>query len=210
MEALWLPLWTSLRVACSSTLLALPAGVGLAWLAVNGRFRRAEWLDLVILFPLLMPAPVLGYCLLVSLDKSGSLLFTETAAVLAAAIYTVPLTALLATRAFRETDPSFAMLARILGAPSWRIFLRVSVPLAAKPLAAIALLSLARSLGDFGITLLVARRLPNGASTLPIALYQALEAGQGGAALGFAIVLMALVILLLAAAYFVRARRLLP
>jgi molybdate transport system permease protein len=210
MEDLWLPLWTSLRVAVLATLFALPVGVSLAWLAVHGRFRRVEWLDMAILLPLLVPAPVLGHYLVLCLGGERPLPFTEAAATLAATIYTIPLTALLANRVFRKIDPIYARLAVLLGASPWQIFRQVSLPLAGRALAAIGVLSIARSFAEFGITHLVARKFPSGASTLPVALYEALAEGPDGAALPFAVILMGITLALLGAAHYIRAGRLLP
>lgn len=210
MEGLWLPLWTSLRVAVLATLLAMPVGVGFAWLSVHGRFRRAEWLDIAILFPLLLPAPVLGYYLLICLGGERPVPFAEGAAILAAAIYTAPLTALLANRAFREIDPIYTKLSRSFGVSSWQIFRQVSLPLTAPALAAIAVLSIARSFAEFGITILVASRFPSGATTLPVALYQAISTESAGDPFVFTVVIIGITLTLICAARYLRAGRLLP
>lgn len=220
MESLWLPLWTSLRVACFSTLLALPVGIGVAWLAAQRKTRQTKWLDVLILFPLLLPTPVLGYYLLLAfrfgpvsalydLLWGNPVVFSEAAAMVASAIYTFPITALLAHRVFQGIPASYVLLAQSLGATDWQIFRQIAVPLAAKPLAAIGVLTLARSLGDFGITLLVAGSVDGGSVTMPTALYLSLHAGQAGTGALFAILLTLLIVAFLFAAQMLSGGRLL-
>jgi molybdate transport system permease protein len=200
MESIWLPIWISLRVALLATVIAYPLGMLLAVLASHAQLRqRVRWLglglDVVVLLPLLLPAPVVAYFFLVTLNRSGAigrlvesvsggpLLFTEGAAVLASAIYTVPLVAILGMRALERVDPMYGQLARSLGAGEWRVFWRVSLPLASQALVAIGLLAFARAMAEFGITLMVASTVPGQANTFPVALFEAVRSGEAVVAL---------------------------
>ena len=69
----WFPLWLSLRVAALSTLIALAAGLWLAYLLANRQFRGKELLDAAVTLPLVLPPTVLGYYLLVLLGRTSPL-----------------------------------------------------------------------------------------------------------------------------------------
>ena len=70
------------------------------------------------------------------------------------------------------------LAARVLGVPPFGVFLRVSLPLAWRGVLAGALLAFARSMGEFGATLMVAGSIPGKTQTLSIAVYEAVQAGQ--------------------------------
>jgi molybdate transport system permease protein len=186
----WFPLWLSLEVALMATLFSLAAGLALAWLLANRDFAGKDLLDALATLPLALPPTVLGYYLLVVLGRTswlgraweavtgGPLVFTAKAAVIAAAIHAIPLLLKSARAALESVDPSFERAARSLGATEWRVFLRVSLPLARRPIAAATALAFARSLGDFGATLMIAGDIPGRTQTAAIAIYDAVESGN--------------------------------
>jgi len=194
MQIDWFPLWLSLRVAALATLLALPLAIWLAHLLAHRQFRGKALLDMVINLPLILPATVLAYYFLVLLAQSsplgrlvesihgGPLLFTWQAAVLAALIHTTPLLVQASRTAFESVDKSCERAASSLGASGWSVFWRVSLPLAQRSICAAAVLAFGRALGDFGITLMIAGNLPGRTQTLPVAIYSAVESGNGAAA----------------------------
>ena len=144
--------------------------------------------------PLALPPTVLGYYLLVTFGRSsllgrafeaitGSpLLFTIKAAILASTLHCIPLLVKSTRAAFETTDHSFERAARSLGASEWRLFWRVSLPLARRPIAAAAALGFARSMGDFGTTLMIAGDIPGRTQTAALAIYDAVQSGNTQAA----------------------------
>ena len=184
------PLWLSLRVAVASTVLALAVGLALAYLLANRDFRGKELLDALVTLPLALPPTVLGFYLLVLIGRSsfigkiwemifGSpLVFTVKAAIIAAVLHAAPLLIKSARAAFESVDHSYERAARTLGASEWRLFWQVTLPLARRQILAAASLAFARSLGDFGITLMVAGNIPGRTQTLALAIYDAVESGN--------------------------------
>jgi molybdate transport system permease protein len=187
----WFPLWLSLRVAAISTALALAVGLWLAWTLANRSFRGKEVLDAAVTLPLVLPPTVLGYYLLVVLGRNspigelyewmfgGPLVFTWQAAVVASLFHSTPLLVKSARAAFESVDRSYERAARNLGASELRLFWRVTLPLARRSILAAAALAFARSLGDFGVTLMIAGNIPGRTQTVSIAIYDAVEAGHG-------------------------------
>jgi molybdate transport system permease protein len=208
----WFPLWLSLRVAGLATVIALAAGLWLAYLLANRQFRGKEVLDAAVTLPLVLPPTVLGYYLLVLLGRSSALgrvyegifgaplVFSWQAAVVAALIHSTPLLVKSARAALESVDRSYERAARNLGASEWRVFWRVSLPLARRSILAAAVLAFARSLGDFGITIMVAGNIPGRTQTMSVAIYDAVEAGNGALARTLVLIIsvVALAILFLA------------
>lgn len=186
----WFPLWLSLEVAGVATLISLALGLWIAWLLANRDFPGRDALDAAAMLPLALPPTVLGYYLLVVIGRSswigqaweavtGSpLVFTWKAAVIASTLHAIPLMIKSSRAALESVDVACERAARSLGASEWRLFWRISLPLARRPIAAAAVLAFARSLGDFGATLMVAGDIPHRTQTAAIAIFDAVESGD--------------------------------
>lgn len=195
-------------------------GIALAGLLSQRRFPGAQLLDALLNAPLVLPPTVLGYYLLVLLGRESrlgrayealtgsSIVFTRTGAVCAAALAALPFVARSARAALESVEPRYAEAAATLGAPPLRTFRRVLLPLASRGIMAGITLGFARSLGDFGVTLMVAGNLPGRTQTASLAIYDAVEAGRDAEAGGLAAVLTTLAVLALyAVGKLSRARR---
>jgi molybdate transport system permease protein len=97
-------------------------------------------------------------------------------------------------------DRSYERAARTLGASEWRLFWRVTLPLARRSILAAAMLAFARALGDFGVTLMVAGNIPGRTQTVAIAIYDAVESGDGSLARTLVLIVSAAALLILGAA----------
>jgi molybdate transport system permease protein len=111
-----------------------------------------------------------------------NLIFTWQAAVIAAAVVAFPLVLKGARAAFETVDTQLEQAARVLGVSAFGVFLRVTLPLAWRGVLGGALLAFARSMGEFGATLMVAGSIPGKTQTLSIAVYEAVQAGQDDSA----------------------------
>ncbi len=203
------PLLLSFQVSICATLLAGVLGVALAGLLSQRRFPGAQLLDAVLNAPLVLPPTVLGYYLLILLGREGPLgrayeaatgstiVFTRTGATCAAALAALPFVARSARAALDSLEPRFAEAAATLGAPPLRVFRRVLLPLASRGILAGLTLGFARSLGDFGVTLMVAGNIPGKTQTASLAIYDAIQSGQDAQAGGLAAVLTTLAVLAL-------------
>jgi molybdate transport system permease protein len=208
----WFPLWLSLRVAFVSTAIAFAAGLWIAYLLANREFRGKEALDAAVTLPLVLPPTVLGYYLLVVVGRASPLgklwetafgsplVFTWKAAVVAALLHSLPLLVKSARAALESVDRSYERAARNLGASEWRLFWRVTLPLARRSISAAVALAFARSLGDFGVTLMVAGNIPGRTQTVAVAIYDAVESGNGAVARTLVLVVSAVALLILTVA----------
>jgi molybdate transport system permease protein len=200
----WGPLLLSLLVAGAATVVAGAVGLALAaLLATRRRFVGRELVDALVTAPLVVPPTVLGYYVLTLVGVQSALgraiealfgapiVFTRAGAVLAASIGAAPLVVKTARAALEAVDPTLVDVARTLGAGPARAFFTVRVPLARRGLVAALALAFARSLGDFGLTLMVAGDIPGRTRTASLAIYDALAAGREAEATGLVAVLTA-------------------
>ncbi|HEY0547111.1 MAG TPA: molybdate ABC transporter permease subunit [Pyrinomonadaceae bacterium] len=205
----WFPLALSFKVALIATALVLIVGVALAWLLARRRFFGRELLDSIITLPLVLPPTVLGYYLLVLLSVNSpigralkattgwQIVFTWQGAVLAAAIGALPLVVKSSRAAISTVNEQLEDAARTFGKSEWQIFWRITLPLSSRGIIAAAMLAFARSLGDFGATLMVAGNIPGKTQTAAIAIYDATQAGRDDDALTLVIILSVIVLTLI-------------
>jgi molybdate transport system permease protein len=204
----WFPLFLSLRVAGLATLVVLVFGTAIAYALSHKSFRGKAGIEALITLPLVLPPTVLGYYLLVVVGRNSlpgviyekifgqPLVFTWQAAVVAALIHSGPLYIRAARSVLEAVDYRYEWAAQSMGASEIRTFFQITLPLAWRGLSSLASLSFARSLGDFGITMMVAGNIPGRTQTLSVAIYDAVETGNGALARVFVIAISALAILL--------------
>jgi len=197
------PLLLSFEIASIATVLAAFVGVAVAALLANVRFPGRDLVEVLFTAPLVMPPTVLGYYVLVVLGRRSilghafeaitgtSIVFTVVGAVIAAVIGALPLVVKSSRTALEEIDPTLIFAARTLGATPVRAFLTIQLPLAARGIIAALMLAFARSLGDFGVTLMVAGNIPGRTQTASLAIYDAIEAHRESDAATMIIVLTA-------------------
>lgn len=198
---------SALTTACSLTLV-VGLGTLFAWRIARNPGRAARLLESVAQLPAVIPPAVAGVGLLLAfgrrglfggfLDRHGiSLAFSTPAVVMAEAFVSAPFFIQAAIAAFRRVDENALVVARTLGASPFGAFRRIALPLAAPGLAAGAAMSWARSLGEFGATLLFAGNLTGRTQTLPLAVYTSMESDLRAAqALSLVMVALALLVLL--------------
>jgi molybdate transport system permease protein len=207
----WFPLWLSLRVSVAATLVAGTTGVGLAYLLAKSRFRGRGLLEAVVTLPIVLPPTVLGFYLLTTLGVDSPigraweaafgqpLVFTAGAAVVAASISALPFVVRTARAAIETVDPRLEAAARVAGHPEWRVARLVTLPVARRGIGSGIALGFARALGDFGATVMVAGNIPGRTQTLPIKVYDAVQAGEHDAARSGSLILAVVAVVVLLA-----------
>jgi molybdate transport system permease protein len=183
-------LWRTLACAGAALVLVSLPGLALAWTLARYRFAGRSVVETLITLPLVAPPVATGLVLLRLFGRRGALgawlhdrlgidvVFTTRGVVIAMAVMALPLFVRTARVAFEGVEPRLERVARTLGASRRRVFLTVTLPLAARGLAAAALLAGARALGEFGATILVAGAIPGRTETLAVAIYQRIQLGR--------------------------------
>lgn len=181
----------SLIVASTAVAISLPAGVLIGWLLARRQFFGKTAVETLINLPLVMPPVVTGYLLLVLFGRHGwlggvldrrfgiRLVFDWKGAALAAAVVSFPLMVRSIRLAFSAVDVRLEQAARTLGAGRLDAFFSVSLPLARNGVIAGCVLAFARSLGEFGATVMIAGNIAGRTRTMPLFIYNELEAPGG-------------------------------
>ena len=173
----------SIKVALAATLLSLPFGVVAAYFMTYLRFKGKMLLEVFINLPLTLPPVVIGYFLLIVFGKNGSmghllesvgirLIFTWKAAVIASAVVGFPLLVRSIRIGMESIDYQLIHASRTLGARWYDTLLTVILPLSLRGIIAGSFLMFARSLGEFGATIVVAGNIPGVTQTIPLAIYE--------------------------------------
>ena len=183
----------SLKVAFWSTLASLPVALALAMLLARTRFPGKTLLDGLVNLPLVLPPVVIGYFLLLAFGRQGPLgslleehlgivfAFRWTGAALACAIMGLPLAVRAMRQAIEAVDEGLESAAATLGASRPWVFASVTLPLVAPGIVNGAMLSFARSLGEFGATITFVSNIPGETRTLPLAVYGYTQTAGGDA-----------------------------
>lgn len=184
----------SLLVVCIATLLIAVIGTALGFLLARRCFPGKELLDAVLTLPMVLPPTVTGYYLILLLGRRGlmgaplynltgwSVTFTWVAAVIASTVVAIPLMIKSARAAIESVNPDYENVSRIMGKGEWETFFRVTLPLAGNGIIAGVILSFARAFGEFGATLMLAGNISGKTQTMPLAIYEAMAAGEDGVA----------------------------
>jgi molybdate ABC transporter, permease protein len=189
-DAFWQPVWLSIKVSFIASLLVMALGIWAAYRIGGRRFFGKTLLETALMLPLVLPPTVVGFLLLLLLGRRSwigrlwewwfaqPVIFTWHAAVIAAVVVAFPLVYQTLKAGFASVPNEFKDAARLDGAGEWQVLCRITIPLAIRSLAAAYVLGFARSLGEFGATLMVSGNIPGRTRTVPTAIYAAVETNQ--------------------------------
>ncbi|MGD0101936.1 MAG: molybdate ABC transporter permease subunit [Acidobacteriota bacterium] len=198
---IWSALKLSLLVVSIATLVISVAGTALGYLFAKHTFRGKDILDAVCTLPMVLPPTVTGYYLILLLGRRGligkplflltgwSVAFTWIAAVIATTAVALPLMIKSARAAIESIDADYEIASRLMGKSEIETFFRITLPLAGRGILAGIVLSFARAFGEFGATLMLAGNIPGRTQTMPLAIYEAVVAGQDTQAKWLALIL---------------------
>ena len=195
----WSALMLSLQVTIVATTILFVVGLALGVFLARFRVPGQIIIEVIIFLPMVLPPSVIGYFLLLALGRGSpivewfhvSLLFSWYAAAIASAVVGLPLMFQSARTAIASVDRNLENAARTLGSSELEILWRVTLPLARRGVIAGLILGGARALGEFGATLMVAGNIPGQTQTLPLAIYDAVQARRYGDAQMMVVVMTA-------------------
>ena len=194
------PLWISMKIALCATVVTLIFGVLAAWCVFRMR-RGWQILDGLFTLPMVLPPTVVGFGLLVIFGRNSGLgrwlesvglpvVFTWYGAVIAASVVAFPLLYRATRGAFEQLDPDLIACARTLGMTEWQIFHKILIPNAWPGILSGVVLSLARSMGEFGATTLIAGNIPGRTQTMALAIYSAVQNNKKTLATRWSLIIM--------------------
>jgi len=180
----------SVLVATCGVLLSAPFALWLGHRLAKRRIRAAALVETLAMLPLVLPPVVSGFVLLYLFSPTSPLgyvllavfgirvPFTLVAAILTAAVVSFPLFLRSVKTGFAGVPRVYEEVAATLGQTPRQVFWSTTFPLARAGISAGVVLALARALGEFGATLVVAGNIPGRTQTLPLAIYRATQLGD--------------------------------
>ncbi len=180
----------SIKVSIAAVLITFLIAISFVYFNNYKKNRKKNIIDILILLPMFIPPSAIGYIILISLGKNSfigiilekyfniRIIFTIQACIIASVIVTLPLMYQSIKTAIYSIDEDIISAGKLDGASDFDIFIKIILPLCKKGIYSGILLSFARSIGEFGATILVAGNIPGKTQTLPMAMYNSIEANQ--------------------------------
>ncbi|WP_047982224.1 molybdate ABC transporter permease subunit [Ornithinibacillus contaminans] len=190
MEFSWLPVKLSIYVSVVATVITFFIGVFISYWMVRKKVKGKALIETILFLPLVLPPSVIGFILIIVFGSNSvigqaiqmvtgeSIIFTVTAAVIAAIVVALPLMYQSIKTGFQSVDSNIIGAAKVDGAGDMRVLWRIIIPVSSKAIIAGVILSFTRAFGEFGATLMFAGNIPGQTQTIPTAIYLSIESGQ--------------------------------
>ncbi|MCU7907090.1 MAG: molybdate ABC transporter permease subunit [Candidatus Thiodiazotropha sp. (ex Epidulcina cf. delphinae)] len=187
MEIDWQPVWLTLKLAATTTLVLLLIGTPLAWWLARSHARWKDVVGSLVALPLVLPPTVLGFYLLLLLGPNGpigeltqslglgTLPFTFPGLVIGSVIYSLPFVVQPIRNAFEAMGERPMEVAATLRASPMARFFGVAIPLARPGFVTGSVLGFAHTVGEFGVVLMIGGNIPGETKVLSVAIYDHVE-----------------------------------
>lgn len=200
--AVRLSLWTSTLATVLAALVAVPTAYALA----RWRFRGRILIDAMLDVPIVLSPIVIGIALILVFrtrpgqwieDHAIRFVFEVPGIVIAQFVLSLGMQVRVLKAGFDEMNPRYEQVARFLGCTPFGAFWRVTLPMCRSSMVAAFVMGWSRAIGDFGATVTIAGSVRNKTETIPVAIYNNLASVKIGKALGLAILLTAIALVVL-------------
>ena len=200
---------TSIKVSTISVLISFFIAITFIYFNNYKKNKKKNIIDILILLPMFIPPSAIGYIILIAIGKNSfigkildnyfniRIIFTIQACIIASVIVTLPLMYQSIKNAIYSIDKDLINAGKLDGASDFKIFTKIVLPLSKNGIYSGLLLAFARSVGEFGATILVAGNIPGKTQTLPMAMYNAIEANQSKIAMIILLVILSISIFLI-------------
>ncbi len=190
----WFSVGLSLACGLLSALFSVPWGIFWGWVFARNNFKGKVILQTILYLPLVLPPVLTGYFLLLIFGHNAligkwlfeflhvSFVLNWKGALLASFVVGSPFMIESMRQAFLNVDERFEMVARSLGADSWKAFMTITLPLAQGGIVTGFFLVFARSIGEFGATIILAGNIPGRTQTIPLAIFSKVYTGHESSA----------------------------
>ncbi|WFD10622.1 molybdate ABC transporter permease subunit [Tepidibacter hydrothermalis] len=176
----------SMKSTLTSLIIIIILGIPSAYIIARKKFRFKKYIETILEIPLVLPPSVAGLILLITFGKNGiigktlyqmdlKLSFTFWAVVISQVFVALPLFIKTAKNGIEKVDKDLELTAATLGDKPLQIFMNITLPLSYNSILTGVILAWARSLAEFGATIMFAGNLAGRTQTLPLAIYSAME-----------------------------------
>ena len=180
-------IYNSIRGAVVSTIIASIFALPISYVLVFKNFKTKFIIEFFTILPLGLPPVITGYVLLIIFSPNyflGSIIynltgstiaFTWVAGSIAASIVSFPLIIRSFQLGFSSVDRNIIDSAKSLGMTNRLIFTKIIFPISKKGVYAGLLICFARSISEFGATIVVAGNMPGETQNLATAIYSSIS-----------------------------------
>ncbi len=180
------PLLLTARILVLAGAILLPTGVLLGYYLSGRATPMRAVVDVLVAAPLVFPPIATGFLLLLLIGRTGpigsilpfDMVFAFPGLVLASVVSGLPLVVKPVEAALRDQGQKLSEVAAVLGKTQWQTFILVLLPAIRKPMLAGWLLSLGRSMGEVGITLMLGGNIVGKTNTLSLEIYNCVFTGE--------------------------------
>ncbi len=214
----WQALNVSLLLAGLTALILAPVGILVARKLAWSRFVGRNLIQALIALPLILPPTVLGFYLMISLGELSplgrfyqgvtgeTLVFSFEGILLASILFNLPFAIQPAQRSFEAIPHNVREAAWCSGLSNWQTFWRIELPLAWPGIISAGILTIAHTLGEFGVILMVGGNLAGETRTVAIAIYDRVQAFDNASAAAMSATLLMISLLSITLIYFLTDR----
>lgn len=209
----WNALALSLRLGFWACVVLMPLAVVVSRILAWGRFRGKGLVVVLIALPLVLPPTVLGYYLLTAFGGASplgqayealtghGLVFTFDGLVVASVFFNLPFAVQPMHRSFEAIPEDVREAAWCSGMSYWRTFWRIELPLAWPGVISALALTLAHTLGEFGVVLMIGGNIPDETRTISLAIYDRVQGFDDAAAAAMSALLLLVSFLTISVVY---------
>jgi molybdate transport system permease protein len=182
------PLWLTLKLALSTTLILFIIAVPLAnWLTRDKSVFKVV-VQTIVSMPLVLPPTVIGFYLLLAFSPANAfghwleewfnirLVFSFSGLLIASVIYSFPFMVHPIQSGLSSLSPSLKEASYSLGKTKWQTLFKVLLPNIKPSLLTGIVLTFAHTVGEFGVVLMIGGNIPNKTRTASIAIYDEVDA----------------------------------
>ncbi len=208
------PFWLTIKLATLTTFILLAVSIPLAsWLSQKrGVFKTV--VQVVAGMPLVLPPSVIGFYLLLAFSPTGwlggflethfntRLVFSFAGLVIGSVVYSLPFMVYPIQSGLASLPPSLKEASFSLGKSRWQTLTKVLLPNIKPALLSGIVLTMAHTIGEFGVVLMIGGNIPGKTRVASIAVYDAVESMDYHNANAYALILFATSFIILLALYF--------
>ena len=210
----WQPFIISIKLASVTMLLLLVLATPVAYALAFSKFRGKAFLEALFALPLVLPPTVLGFFILIAAGNLSfigrsyreifgtTLVFSFEGLVAGSILYSFPFAVSPIQNSFEAVNLSLLDTARTLGCTKWKAFWRVLVPAGKGGIITAAMITIAHTMGEFGVVLMVGGSIPGKTRVASIAIYEEVERLNYHEAATASLVLLGFSFVILSAVYY--------
>ncbi|MFI3318156.1 MAG: molybdate ABC transporter permease subunit [Rikenellaceae bacterium] len=197
------------KLAIFSTATLFVVSLPIAYVLAFNRFVGRAVIEALISMPMVLPPTVLGFYLLIAYSPSSpfggawisifgqGLAFSFEGILLASVLFGLPFMVQPLQSGFMAIPQSLSMAAQTLGKSKFNIFFKILLPNMIPSIVSAIALTFARTIGEFGVIMMVGGNMPSETRVASIAIYDQVQSLNFEAANQYSMILFCISLVML-------------